>query len=78
MESITENTIVSKKMLWAGRIMSYLSALFLLFDAIGKLVKPAPVVEATVKLGYPESLDFENTAAIALGALVSRHRFETS
>ena len=56
MESITESTIVSKKMLWAGRIMSYLPALFLLFDAISKLVKPAPVVEATVKLGYPESV----------------------
>lgn len=56
MELVTENTIVSKKMLWAGRIMSYLPALFLLFDAISKLVKPAPVVEATVKLGYPESV----------------------
>ena len=56
MESITKNTIVSKKMLWAGRIMSYLPALFLLVDAIAKLVKPAPVVEATVKLGYPESV----------------------
>ena len=43
-------------MLWAGRIMSYLPALFLLFDAIAKLVKPAPVVEATVALGYPESV----------------------
>ena len=56
MESVTENTIVSKKTLWAGRIMSYLPALFLLFDAISKLVKPAPVVEATVALGYPESV----------------------
>ena len=56
MESVTENTIVSKKMLWAGRIMSYLPALFLLFDAISKLVKPAPVVEATVALGYPENV----------------------
>ena len=56
MESVTENTSDSKKMLWTGRIMSYLPALFLLFDAIGKLVKPAPVVEATVKLGYPESV----------------------
>lgn len=36
--------------------MSYLPAAFLLFDAIGKFIKPAPVVEATVKLGYPESV----------------------
>jgi hypothetical protein len=41
---------------WAGRVVSALAALFLLADGVGKLVKPAPVVEATVKLGYPESV----------------------
>ena len=45
---------VGKKRLWAGRIASFLPALFLLFDGIMKLVKPAFVVEATVRLGYPE------------------------
>lgn len=40
---------------WAGRIISGLPALFLLVDGAMKLVKPAPVVEATVRLGYPES-----------------------
>jgi hypothetical protein len=38
--------------------MSFLPALFLLMDAIMKFVKPEPVVEATVKLGYPESVIF--------------------
>jgi hypothetical protein len=47
---------VSKKMLWAGRIMSALPALFLLMDGVMKLVKPEPVVKATVQLGYPESV----------------------
>jgi hypothetical protein len=47
---------VSRKTLWAGRVLSALPALFLLFDAVLKLVKPAPVVEATVTLGYPESV----------------------
>ena len=47
---------MSKKTLWAGRILSALPALFLLVDAIMKLVKPAPVVKATVALGYPESV----------------------
>ena len=47
---------VSKKRLWAGRIMSALPALFLLVDGIAKLAKPAPVVEGTVKLGYPETV----------------------
>ena len=45
----------SKKMIWTGRILSGLSALFLLFDGAMKLVKPAPVVEATSRLGFPES-----------------------
>ncbi len=44
------------KRLWAGRIISALPALFLLMDGVMKLVKPAPVVEATVRLGYPESV----------------------
>lgn len=52
----TNNVPVSPKMLWAGRIISGLLALFLLFDGIMKLVKPAPVVEGTVRLGYPESV----------------------
>ena len=45
---------VSRKRIWAGRILSFLPALFLIFDAVMKLFKPAFVVEATVKLGYPE------------------------
>jgi hypothetical protein len=47
---------ISKGTLWAGRIISGLPALFLLVDGAAKLVKPAPVVEATVGLGYPESV----------------------
>jgi DoxX-like family len=46
----------SKRRLWTGRIMSALPALFLFIDAVGKLLKPAPVVEGTVQLGYPESV----------------------
>jgi len=47
---------LSKGRLWTGRIMSALPALFLLVDGVGKLVKPAPVVQGTVQLGYPESV----------------------
>ena len=46
---------VSRGALWGGRIMSWLPALFLLVDGVMKLFKPAVVVEATVKLGYPEN-----------------------
>lgn len=50
-----EPIAVPRGTLWAGRIISGLPALFLLVDGAMKLVKPAPVVEATVRLGYPES-----------------------
>lgn len=36
--------------------MSTLAVLFLLMDGVMKLVKPAFVVQATVQLGYPESV----------------------
>lgn len=46
---------ISKASFWGGWIMSILPALFLLLDGGMKLFKPAFVVEATVKLGYPEN-----------------------
>ncbi len=42
---------VSKKLLWTGRIITALPALFLLFDGAMKLVKPPVVVQGTVQLG---------------------------
>ena len=54
MESSVQTRVSSGK-LWGGRIMSWLPALFLLVDGVMKLFKPAVVVEATVKLGYPEN-----------------------
>jgi hypothetical protein len=41
---------------WAGIIISGLPALFFLFDALGKFIKPEPVVQGTVELGYSESV----------------------
>lgn len=46
----------SKGRLWAARIVGGLPALFLLADAIMKLVKPPFVVAETVRIGYPESV----------------------
>jgi hypothetical protein len=46
----------NSRALWAGRVISALPALFLLIDGIMKLVKPPVVVEATVKLGYSETV----------------------
>lgn len=44
----------SKKAVLAGRILSGIAILFMLFDAVGKLVKVRPVIESTTQLGYPE------------------------
>ncbi len=48
----------SKRMQWAGRIISGLVILFLLFDSIVKVIGLGPAVESTVALGYPESVVF--------------------
>src|SRR5262249_53103527 len=56
MQSETRPASVSKAALWTGWVLSALPALFLLFDGAMKLVKPDFVVEATVKLGYAESV----------------------
>jgi len=55
-ESKIETAPVSKGSLWTGRILSILSILFFLMDAVMKLLKPAFVVDATVKLGYQEGV----------------------
>jgi hypothetical protein len=56
MASAIQTANGSKTLLWTGRVMSALPALMLLMDGIMKLVKPEFVVEATVKLGYPQEV----------------------
>jgi hypothetical protein len=46
----------SKKMVWIGRVMSALPVLLMLFSAVMKLVKAAPVIQGFPRYGYPESL----------------------
>jgi len=53
MQSAIQPGTVSRKSLWAGRIITGLVAAFLLFDAVIHLMKPAPVVEGFAKLGFP-------------------------
>ncbi len=64
MQSGTQTAPASKKRLWAGRIISTLVVLFLLFDAVAKLMWIAPVLQAFARLGYPESL------AVPIGILL--------
>src|SRR3989442_14969979 len=63
MSSDAQSTSVSKKQLWAGRIISALPVLLLLFSGVMKLMKPAPVVQGFAHFGYPESL------ALSIGIL---------
>jgi uncharacterized membrane protein YphA (DoxX/SURF4 family) len=54
----TQTAPISKKRIRAGRIVSALPVLFLLFDAIMKFMNVAPVVEAQSQLGIPANLTF--------------------
>jgi len=56
MQSAAQTAPVSKKKLWAGRILSALPVLMLLFSGVMKLMKPAAVVQGFAHFGYPESL----------------------
>jgi hypothetical protein len=46
---------VSRRKIWVGRILSGLVSAFLLLDGAMKLALPAPVVKASLELGYPAS-----------------------
>lgn len=46
----------SKKANVTGWVLSIMAILFLLFDSVGKFMKPEAVIKGTVELGYPESV----------------------
>ena len=56
MPSVTHRAPVSWNLLRTGRLLSALAVLFLLFDSVVKVMRLAPAVEGTARLGYPESL----------------------
>jgi len=58
MQTNAQAVPVSKAGSLVGRTISALMALFLLFDGGMKVLKLAPAVEGTVRLGYPVSLVF--------------------
>jgi uncharacterized protein YndB with AHSA1/START domain len=59
----TNATPVSTKLLWAGRVVSALPVLMLVFSAVMKLVKPPQLAEGFAHLGWPDDL------ALGLGIL---------
>ena len=56
MQSGTQNSHISNKMVWAGRVLSALPVLMLVFSAVMKLLKPPEVLTEFARLGYPESV----------------------
>ena len=56
MQSDPQNSHISNKMVWAGRIVSAMPVLMLTFSAVLKLIKPVDVVTEFGRLGYPESV----------------------
>jgi hypothetical protein len=56
MSLVTHDVAVSSKRLWAGRIVSALPALLLLFSGTMKLFKMPAVIEGMAHYGYPEHL----------------------
>jgi hypothetical protein len=57
LRSGAQSASVSKKALWAGRIISALPVLMLVFaGAVPKFLKPAGVLEQFARLGYPENI----------------------
>ncbi len=56
MQSGTQVAAVSKKRVWAGRIISALPVLLMIFTGAFGVLKPAAAVPGMVHLGYPERL----------------------
>ena len=56
MQPSDRTTTVSRGSLWMGRIFVALIFLFMLFDGGIKVLRMAPAVEGTARLGYPTSL----------------------
>lgn len=55
---------VSRTRLWAGRIITAIPVVFLLFDGVIKVLNVQPVIDGMNKLGYPVDL------AVGIGTLL--------
>jgi DoxX-like family len=56
MESATQTGPVSKKMLWAGVIISALPAILFFVTGVFPFINPAAAAEGTAHMGYPAHL----------------------
>jgi hypothetical protein len=72
----SETKSSSKLALWAGRLLTTLAVLFLLFDGIAKVLRVAPVMEASARLEVPESV-IPGLGAVLIAATLL-HAFPTT
>lgn len=63
-QNVADASTSSKGALWTGRVLSGLVVLFLTFDSVLKFLRPAAVVEASARTGWPLDL------AVPLGAIL--------
>lgn len=56
----------SRGMLWTGRVFSGLVILFLIFDAVIKLIPVSEVLSSMRELGYPVSIDMARGLGLLL------------
>lgn len=56
MQSSTQTAAASGARIWAGRVLTALALLFLLFDSGIKILNLAPAVKGTVDLGFQPSV----------------------
>lgn len=68
--TILTSHAVSRRRLWAGRVLSWLAVLFLLFDSAGKLLQVQPVINGTIQLGYSRDIVF-SLGVILLSCVVA-------
>ena len=68
--SILTSHAGSRRRVWAGRVISWLAVLFLLFDSAGKLLQVQPVIDGTIRLGYPRDIVF-SLGVILLACVVA-------
>ena len=56
MQPQDEVGVASKAKLWTGRVITFFTVAFLLFDTMVKVLNLPVAVEGTVRLGYPATL----------------------
>jgi hypothetical protein len=56
MSVASQSNTISKSRLWTGRVISSILVLFLLFDAIAKIMRIPQVLQAFTQLGWAQTL----------------------